>query len=198
VQCPILCLSATIGNPKAFHSWLSTIQKSHGIDVEFIICGHRHSHLKKFVYSKGKEVGKFVTLHPWGSLNSNSTSKIGILKDGTLSSTECLKCYDAIVKVCGESKVLDPEMYFESKFLDRKNVLEYEVELRAFMEGLADKDASKFQGIVETLGKDVKEELEEVVVDPDYLDDKIFDVVMDLKAQRMLPAIMVLVLSLTV
>jgi hypothetical protein len=135
-----------------------------------------------------------VTLHPWGSLNSNSTSKIGMLKDGTLSSVECLRCYDAILQVCensSDSKALDPELFFKPQFLDRKDVLGFEAELRSFMETLAVGDARKFQGIVEKLGKDVKEELSDVVIDSKYLDDKIYDVVMDLKNQRMLPAIMV-------
>jgi superfamily II RNA helicase len=49
--CPIIALSATVGNPRKFSDWLSRTQQSNGIHLEMIEHRHRYSDLRKYVYS---------------------------------------------------------------------------------------------------------------------------------------------------
>lgn len=48
--CPIIALSATVGNPKEFNQWLQSTQASIGSDLVMVIHQHRYSDLRKFVY----------------------------------------------------------------------------------------------------------------------------------------------------
>lgn len=54
--CPIIALSATVGNPEEFNDWLRCTQASLGNDLVMIIHPHRYSDLRKFVYEPGKQV----------------------------------------------------------------------------------------------------------------------------------------------
>lgn len=53
--CPIIALSATVGNPQEFHSWLAQAQKSIGTELVMVHHPHRYSDLRKFVYVPPKE-----------------------------------------------------------------------------------------------------------------------------------------------
>ncbi|KAI0310817.1 hypothetical protein OF83DRAFT_1153629, partial [Amylostereum chailletii] len=48
--CPIIGLSATVGEPEVFNSWLQSVQEAKGYEHRFIHHPHRYSHLRKFVY----------------------------------------------------------------------------------------------------------------------------------------------------
>ncbi|KAI9465203.1 P-loop containing nucleoside triphosphate hydrolase protein [Lactarius psammicola] len=48
--CPIIGLSATIGEPEKFNAWLESVQRSKGFEHKFIHHPHRYSHLRKFAY----------------------------------------------------------------------------------------------------------------------------------------------------
>lgn len=48
--CPIIALSATVGNPDSFRDWLSKAQKSKGQELDMIVHKARYSDLRKFVY----------------------------------------------------------------------------------------------------------------------------------------------------
>ncbi|RYP11257.1 hypothetical protein DL765_007837 [Monosporascus sp. GIB2] len=48
--CPIIALSATVGNPDEFKGRLSDTQKAKGFDLEMITHGSRYSDLRKFTY----------------------------------------------------------------------------------------------------------------------------------------------------
>jgi hypothetical protein len=52
--CPIIALSATIGNPKEFNEWLLSTQKALGNDLTMVSHPHRYSDLRKFIYSPPK------------------------------------------------------------------------------------------------------------------------------------------------
>jgi superfamily II RNA helicase len=48
--CPIIALSATVGNPAEFSAWLGKSEEAKGHDLETIIHSSRHSDLRKFIY----------------------------------------------------------------------------------------------------------------------------------------------------
>lgn len=48
--CPIIALSATVGNPEEFRDWLTVSQAKKGYKMEMIVHGVRYSDLRKFIY----------------------------------------------------------------------------------------------------------------------------------------------------
>jgi len=49
--CPIIALSATIGNAEAFNDWLAATQKAAGNELVMVQHPHRYSDLRKFIYT---------------------------------------------------------------------------------------------------------------------------------------------------
>lgn len=49
--CPIIALSATIGNPLELKAWLEESEKSKGVELEMIVHSSRYSDLRKFTYN---------------------------------------------------------------------------------------------------------------------------------------------------
>lgn len=55
--CPIVALSATVGNPEEFHDWLARSQAKKGYKVDKVVHNTRYSELRKFIYEPSG--GKF-------------------------------------------------------------------------------------------------------------------------------------------
>lgn len=53
--CPIVALSATVGNPEVFHDWLTESQAQKGYKVDMVVHTVRFSDLRKFVYEPPKD-----------------------------------------------------------------------------------------------------------------------------------------------
>lgn len=53
--CPIIALSATVGNPTEFRDWLAGTQKAKGFDLEMVVHSSRYSDLRKFIYQPPRE-----------------------------------------------------------------------------------------------------------------------------------------------
>lgn len=53
--CPIICLSATVGNPGQFRDWLASTQKVHGTELTMIQHHTRYSDLRKYTYAPPRE-----------------------------------------------------------------------------------------------------------------------------------------------
>lgn len=127
--CPIIALSATVGNPGQFSSWLSSTQNSLGNELTMIKHPHRYSDLRKFVYTPPKkfafqgleEVSSFATLgldgleglrfvHPVASLVNKSR---GMPDDLSLEARDCLTLWQAMIRHQNEDfpvpECLDPE-----------------------------------------------------------------------------------------
>jgi hypothetical protein len=82
-KCPILALSATLGNPKLFQNWLKTIRKS---KVELVKCRHRFVPLSYFLYSDNN----LIDIHPLAALNSEQIKEEEIDRLEVLGIKECL------------------------------------------------------------------------------------------------------------
>lgn len=57
--CPIIALSATVGNPEAFCDWLSLSQSRKGYKLDMVVHNVRYSDLRKFIYEPPKEEKSF-------------------------------------------------------------------------------------------------------------------------------------------
>jgi hypothetical protein len=131
--CPIIALSATVGNPGQFSDWLTITQKSSGSDLKMIQHGTRYSDLRKYMYDPpetfqfsglGKSYGVGLGLdgllglkafHPVSSLGEKSR---GMPDDLALEPRDCLSLYKAVIK-CQTDKYRVPETLDPAKALPK-------------------------------------------------------------------------------
>ncbi|KAI9690668.1 MAG: hypothetical protein M1820_009928 [Bogoriella megaspora] len=71
--CPIIALSATVGNPESFNDWLVSSQGSIGHDMVMIRHPYRYSDLRKFIYQAPKS-SKFEGLRE----DSTKLTRLGL------------------------------------------------------------------------------------------------------------------------
>ncbi|TGO55436.1 hypothetical protein BCON_0092g00190 [Botryotinia convoluta] len=111
--CPIIALSATVGNPEQFADWLGETQKANGSELKMIKHSTRYSDLRKFMYEPPKEfdfeglgdsfglglgldgLQGFESFHPVSSLVDPSR---GMPEDLALEPRDCLSLWKAMVK----------------------------------------------------------------------------------------------------
>lgn len=73
--CPVIALSATIGNPEPFREWLSQVQKSKGLKLDTVVHTARYSDLRKFIYMPQEH-------EPFHGLRRNKTLPVPGLDEG--------------------------------------------------------------------------------------------------------------------
>lgn len=111
--CPIVALSATVGNPGQFNEWLIETQKSSGSELKMIQHSTRYSDLRKYIYeppkvfhftgfgkSEGVGLGLdgltgFESFHPIASLVNKSR---GMPDDLALEPRDCFSLWKAMTK----------------------------------------------------------------------------------------------------
>jgi superfamily II RNA helicase len=129
--CPIIALSATVGNPEQFNDWLIETQKATGTQLKMIQHGTRYSDLRKYMYQPPKSfrfagfgrahgVGLgldgltgFQEFHPVASLVDKSR---GMPDDLALEPRDCLSLWKAMCK-CQTAKYKVPDSLNPSKAL---------------------------------------------------------------------------------
>ncbi|KAG0641019.1 hypothetical protein HOY80DRAFT_902973 [Tuber brumale] len=150
--CPIIALSATVGNPEEFGSWLASTQKSVGVKLTVVQHRYRYSDLRKFVYRPKKGMASFEgmpqkvsrfnqlemadymrVVHPVAAL---ANTKQGIPNDMSLEPKDCLQLYWAMSKCqtpeCPLPRVLDFKEVFgtEGKVITKAEVVKWEEDLK--------------------------------------------------------------------
>lgn len=117
--CPIIALSATVGNPEEFSTWLGSTQEANGNKLVTIEHHHRYSDLRKFTYVPPKKFcfaglpdrptidtpgldgsEGFGFIHPVSSLNNRLR---GIPEDLNLEARDCLTLWQTMRKHASES-----------------------------------------------------------------------------------------------
>ncbi|KAH8433897.1 putative DEAD/DEAH box helicase [Aspergillus melleus] len=112
--CPIIALSATVGNPQAFSNWLSLTQQANGNELKMVQHKTRYSDLRKYVYNPPAEFAfnglsapsqlaslglddspNMTFMHPVASLIDRSR---GIPDDLTLEPRDCLELWRIMEK----------------------------------------------------------------------------------------------------
>ncbi|KAL8999974.1 MAG: hypothetical protein Q9188_005773, partial [Gyalolechia gomerana] len=172
--CPIIALSATVGNPDQFNSWLESTQQSSGFDLTMITHQHRFSDLRKFVYKpperfafNGLPEPAFATLgldgvdglaflHPVASLVNRSR---GMPSDLSLEARDCLLLWQAMTlhktKAFPVDENLNPNHL--PQVIRKTHIIEWEKQLKALLRSWMSQEQSPFDRVVEELGKPIRD-----------------------------------------
>ena len=173
-QCPIIALSATVGNPEEFSDWLASTQKANGFDLVTIEQHNRFSDLRKFVYKPPKEFkfsglpqrprinipgldGEpgFSYIHPIASLTDKSH---GISDDLTLEARDCLLLWRAMVKAENKHypvpKALDPSKRLPA-VISKWDIIEWESALKVVLRKWMADNSSPFDAVRSELASSI-------------------------------------------
>ncbi|KAJ3344236.1 hypothetical protein HDU93_000026 [Gonapodya sp. JEL0774] len=206
-QCPIIALSATIGNPSKFHQWLANAQKKRGVEMRMIKYDERYSDLVKYVFIAKKwksedglnqaNGGEFVRLHPFSEIRVQEILSAGYPADLSLTPFETLKLFDTMwISSNGHAllRPLEPEIFFTTKHrLSKKSVRNWENELKKVFKSWL-KQGSQTEGfcrkVVSDLGLQETFKInDEAASDSDTYLETAIDMVNQLKLEDKLPAI---------
>ena len=171
--CPIIALSATVGNPTNFSSWLSDTQKELGNTLTTVQHNHRYSDLRKFIYHPPKSfdfhgltdrlsfgvlgldnVDGLEYVHPLASLVNKSR---GLPPDLSLEARDCLLLYEAMDKHQTKDYPVDlslkPENSLKVSILRKVDIIEWEESLKALLRQWQADDESPFDAVIADLSK---------------------------------------------
>ncbi|MCJ1385234.1 hypothetical protein MMC17_008355 [Xylographa soralifera] len=175
--CPIIALSATVGNPGQFSDWLTVTQRSSGFELSMIKHEQRYSDLRKFVYSPPKRftfktLGKRLNLgdlgldgipgfqyfHPIASLVNKSR---GIPADLGLEPRDCLILWQTMAKhqtatypVSGD---LDPKSCLP-QIICKADIIAWERELKDLLSFWMSNSDSPFDNVLEELSAPLEQQ----------------------------------------
>ena len=170
--CPIIALSATVGNPEQFNSWLASTQRSSNFDLTMITHASRYSDLRKFMYIPPKRFAfkglpdrssfarlgldntpGFAFVHPVASLVNRSR---GMPDDLTLEARDCLTLWQAMTKYqTSEYPVedaLDPANALPS-VIKKIDVTRWEQNLKSLLRRWMSDMKSPFEKVLKTLSE---------------------------------------------
>ena len=169
--CPIIALSATVGNPEEFESWLKSTQESAGFELTMVKHPHRYSDLRKFVYTPPKhfaftelkerttfarlgldDVPGLTFVHPVASLVNKSR---GMPDDLSLEARDCLTLWQAMSKYANEgypiNTSLDPNKGAVPVTVRKADVIEWERSLKEVLKSWMSDDKSPFDKVMKEL-----------------------------------------------
>lgn len=150
-RCPLLLLSATLGNLEKFYGWFRSVESSKGRDSELVVHTERYCELKLHVYTEnkaggadpqdGSHVGK-PGLTPLNSMLAYSFSHLksfGFGNDLHFLPEELLNIYYYIYMVLEPSqkkliKSLAPKRFFKSNIICKADIKEYQKHLLSTFE----------------------------------------------------------------
>lgn len=174
--CPIIALSATVGNPEMFNSWLTSTQQSAGGQVTMVKHQHRHSDLRKFVFTPPKNFAfrgladrpSFATLgldgleglafiHPIASLVNKSR---GIPDDLSLEARDCLTLFHSMsrhqTKEYPVDQALDPSTSKIFKVIKKADIIDREQAIKTLLKKWLVDDKSPFDKVREDLSRSME------------------------------------------
>ena len=170
--CPIIALSATVGNPKEFSDWLATTQQAIGKELVTVQHPYRYSDLRKYFYVAPKKFGfyglpqkrafgslglegltGFSFVHPVAGLVDKSR---GIPKDLSLEPRDCFTLWQAMVKLQTKKHTV-PAKLDPSKALpevSRKiDILNWEKDLKILLGEWLEDATSPYDELIKELEK---------------------------------------------
>ncbi|KAI5815299.1 hypothetical protein BZA77DRAFT_282187 [Pyronema omphalodes] len=175
--CPIIALSATVGNPEEFSDWLQSTQGAMGHKLTMIKHPYRYSDLSKYIYKPTTQETKLFTglgkldkfgqvafidglkaVHPVCSLLDASQ---GMPDDLSLEPKDCLTLYLAMKQVMTKShpvpKALDYTQVFgmDGTVIKKIDVINWEISLKSVLKDWMSDSTSPFQDLLKLLSKDV-------------------------------------------
>ncbi|CCM02168.1 uncharacterized protein FIBRA_04246 [Fibroporia radiculosa] len=209
--CPVIGLSATIGQPEQFNQWLGSVQEAHGFKHTFIYHPHRYSHLRKYMYSlQGLQPGRFRGISDYSNterlrfLHPVSLLSFGVRDlppDFSLEASDCLTLFRAFwtlrEKLDFDVQELEPSRFFTDspvKLLRQKDILKYESALKVHLSNLvtSDSDTSRplLDGVISHLTDPTLKNMDHHSIPPapDFYKNLIF-LLADLHSKNDLPAL---------
>ena len=175
--CPIIALSATVGNPGQFSDWLTVTQRSSGFELSMIKHEQRYSDLRKFVYNPPKRftfkaLGKrpnlgelgldgipgFQYFHPAASLVNKSR---GIPADLGLEPRDCLILWQIMSKhqtaTYPVSTDLDPKSCLP-QIIRKADVVVWEMKLKGLLSFWMSNSDSPFDHVLDDLSAPLEQQ----------------------------------------
>ena len=167
--CPIIALSATVGNPEQFSDWLAETQKSSGNKLSMIRHTTRYSDLRKFLYQppKGFEFNGLPKstkgglgldglyglsfLHPVASLQYRSR---GLPDDLALEPRDCFILWKAMCKLQTENYKVPSELDPAKALplcIKKFDIFKWEKKLKVLLLSWMNDEKSPFEKLVQEL-----------------------------------------------
>lgn len=182
--CPIIALSATVGNPQEFSGWLRDTQKAIGIDLVTVQHQHRYSDLRKFYYMPPENflfqgipendtfgvlgldgLTGFRHVHPVAALTDKSR---GIPQDLGLEPRDCLNLWKAMVNHQTTTFPV-PEHLSPAKILPavcrKVDMLNWEMDLKSLLQKWIVDNSSPYDAVVGELAQSFRDDTRE----PEYV-----------------------------
>jgi hypothetical protein len=176
--CPIIALSATIGNADAFNDWLASTQKAAGHELVMVQHPHRYSDLRKFVFTPPRrpkssdylplptartfaqlglnEQGNFAFLHPVASLTNRAR---GLPSDLTFEARDCFTLWQSMskhqTKEFPMDKELDPSSVLPA-VIKKADIIKWQVGLKAVLSKWLADENSPFEAVRRDLSQPLK------------------------------------------
>ncbi|KGQ09019.1 putative helicase [Beauveria bassiana D1-5] len=174
--CPIIALSATVGNPLEFMQWLEASEKVKGREIEMIVHTSRYSDLRKFLYrapendfvfrgllpveslaTPGLDEGQteeqsFGFIHPILSLRNRNR---GTIEDVTLEPRDCLSLWRCMSRHQNEDYPIDDKLRPERSLptiVKRSDVLKWGESLKKVLHEWIQDANSPFSTVQNELG----------------------------------------------
>lgn len=171
--CPIIALSATVGNPDEFYSWLKYAQGVNGHDLKMISHKHRYSDLRNYQYCPAQsfsfkgfpnpgglyqlgldQADDMKFMHPVLSLVDRSR---GIPNDFSLEPRDCLTLWKALHNLQTEAFPVDaslsPSSFFSNAIIGKKDVIEWQKPLIELVSDWMKDRSSPFNALLLELGE---------------------------------------------
>lgn len=169
--CPIIALSATVGNSEEFSTWLGSTQEANGNKLVTIEHHHRYSDLRKFIYVPPKTfcftglpesspihtpgldgMEAFCFVHPVSSLNNKSR---GIPKDLHLEARDCLWLWQTMKKHATKEYVVPPNLSLDAlpDVIKKIHIFEWEKKLKTKLMEWMNCEGSPFEKVQQDLSK---------------------------------------------
>ncbi|KAL1860353.1 hypothetical protein Daus18300_009266 [Diaporthe australafricana] len=207
--CPIIALSATVGNPLEFRQWLESAAKSKGLEFETIVHQTRYSDLRKFFWQPSKQyaldfldpverlpvpglddasetASRFFPIHPVATLVNRTRET---LDDLTLEPRDCLLLWKSMAKHQNTDYPLEGELSPPTAFpkVARKaDVAKYEASLKKTLHSWMLDRGSPFDAVQ----KDLRPQCLVPASSRQELEDSALPLLTDLRSQGALPAIL--------
>ncbi|KAK7972419.1 DEAD/DEAH box helicase [Apiospora saccharicola] len=178
--CPVIALSATVGNPLEFKEWLEGTQRAKGFELEMITHSSRYSDLRKFIYhgsdsefsgfqpvdnlplpgldsAYGKS-DNFTHIHPIGAMSGRSADTLNGL---SLEPRDCLALWNCMNRHQTDKFFVDPSLdpiRFLPRVLKKSDVVEWDRALRDQLKSWMNEPDSPFDKVrLELLGDRYKQ-----------------------------------------
>lgn len=209
-KCPLLLLSATIGNLDRFYGWFRAIEEGKGIESVLITHTERFCELKPYIYCNqthpdlssltvsgaGAAAGSLMPLNCMFAYSFSHLKEFGFSDDISFLPEELLNLYYYIYLVLAADqkrliKKLAPKKFFKSNIICKADTKEYQRHLLTTFQNWVQEGILTEQQVKEVYNLLVGKTLDifPLVSTEEYLVSNILDLLNSLKEKDMLPVI---------